>query len=67
MPVFALSCPQCGHESQTLVMAGTRMPEVWVCGRCGSEQVQPKPDQPAVAHPWEGTGGYRRVCPCCGL
>jgi len=66
MPVLTLSCPQCGHSSHTLVMAGTRLPEIWVCGRCGSEEVKPKADEPALEHPWDGTGRLRPVCACCG-
>ena len=64
MPVLTLKCPQCGHEFQGLVLAGTREPEVWVCSKCGSEKAQVVPDNEPAPHPWEGEHGIG-LCPCC--
>ena len=47
-------------------MTGARMPEIWVCGKCGSEDVKPVAGEPTREHPWDGTGRLRPVCACCG-
>jgi ribosomal protein S27AE len=68
MPVLTLACPRCGHEAHSLMMAGTRPPEIWVCGKCGSQEVAPKADAPEQEHPWESAGkSHHGGCPCCGL
>lgn len=67
MPVLSLECQDCGHTFLSLVMAGTKPPETWVCSQCSSESVVQKPAPPAQAHPWDGSGTYRNACPCCGF
>lgn len=64
MPVLTLQCPECGHVFQGLVLAGTRMPEVWACSRCGGEQAHPLADAQPAPHPWDGPHGIG-LCPCC--
>lgn len=64
MPVLVLECPKCGHEFRSVVLAGTRRPEVWVCGECGSREAALKPNAPTLEHPWEKPHG--KGCPCCG-
>ena len=71
MPVLSLTCPDCGHQSRSLVMAGTKTPDVFECATCGSARVEPKgqaaADAGGQAHPWEPTqAGHRGGCPCCG-
>ncbi|WP_088318962.1 zinc ribbon domain-containing protein [Kineosporia sp. R_H_3] len=41
MPVWELVCPDCGHTFRSLVMAGARVPAVWVCSACGSRRAGP--------------------------
>lgn len=62
MPVWELSCPDCGHRFRSLVMAGARVPAVWVCGRCGSRNVRPQ----AVHEedPFSGRSGTTCGCGC---
>jgi DNA-directed RNA polymerase subunit RPC12/RpoP len=67
MPVVTLQCPQCRHEFLSLVLDGTRPPEIWQCSKCGSEKAGPKADAPPLPHPWESSQRYRNACPCCGL
>jgi hypothetical protein len=64
MPVYALTCPKCGHEYCSMVLEGTRPPAVWECSECGSKEVIVKPGAPVVAHPW-GRREYHGGCPCC--
>ena len=64
MPVYVLRCPDCGHEFRSLVLAGTRPPEVWHCSQCGVDNAAPKKDEPLAEHPWEKRHG--RGCLCCG-
>jgi transcription elongation factor Elf1 len=42
MPVWELTCPDCGHQFRSLVMAGARVPQVWVCSACGSRRAHPR-------------------------
>jgi hypothetical protein len=72
MPVLALRCPDCGHEFRSLVLAGTRMPEIWDCSQCGGERAAPVAGAPQAVHPWEQTrqqdpSEHRPVygCMCC--
>ncbi len=67
MPVYALSCPDCGHEFRSLVLLGTRVPQVWTCSKCGGDSAAPK-DAPPTEHPWERPreGGHGYGCLCCG-
>jgi hypothetical protein len=62
MPVYVLSCPDCGHVAQTLVLEGCRMPSEWLCGRCASRRMQPA--AACEPHPWEASHGSG--CLCCG-
>ena len=41
MAIWTLSCPACGHHFRSLVMEGTRVPQVWVCSACGSRDAAP--------------------------
>jgi ribosomal protein L37AE/L43A len=68
MPVYVLRCPDCQHEFRSLVLAGTRSPEVWSCSKCGSSHAAPKADEPATEHPWERAAekGHAYGCLCCG-
>ncbi len=67
MPVLALECPDCGHQFLSLVMAGTKPPDVWVCSQCASQAVMPKAMPITHGHPWDGSGTYRSTCPCCSF
>lgn len=67
MPVLLLECPDCQHQYRSLVLAGTRSPQVWVCSKCGSEAVAPKVGNCPSEHPWESSNPYQSACPCCGL
>jgi hypothetical protein len=62
MPVLQVRCPDCGHEFRSLVMDGTKVPEVWVCSACGSRRAQPHDQHSQTAHPWAGGPPDR----CCG-
>jgi DNA-directed RNA polymerase subunit RPC12/RpoP len=63
MPVLQLSCPDCGNAFRSLVMEGTKVPEVWVCSRCGSRRAAPRESNEHTHHPWaDGTPS----CACCG-
>ena len=64
MPVYALACPNCGHEYCGMVLDGTRPPPVWECSECGSDQVVVKTGAPVRAHPWEQRE-YHSACLCC--
>lgn len=61
MPVVELRCPDCGHEFRSLVMEGTKTPEVWVCSQCTSRRAEPVHTHPD-GHPW--AGGSADLC--CG-
>jgi transcription elongation factor Elf1 len=41
MAIWTLSCPSCGHHFRSLVMEGTKVPQVWVCSACGSREAAP--------------------------
>ena len=62
MPVLQLRCPDCGHQFQSLVIEGTKVPSVWVCSQCGSREAQPVGTVDHIRHPWV-TGC---VDGCCG-
>lgn len=64
MPIYQIDCPDCGHTFSGMVFAGTREPEIWVCGRCGSEKARPREDASIRTHPLEVAHGAG--CPCCG-
>jgi hypothetical protein len=65
MPVYVLQCPACGHEFRSMVLEGTRPPQLWECGRCGGLDVAFKEDAPVIEHLWERRG-FRAACACCG-
>ncbi len=69
MPVLTLQCPDCRHEFLSLVMEGTRPPEIWECSKCGGDRAAPKPGAPALPHPWDSSSPHRysSMCPCCRL
>lgn len=60
MAVWVLACPSCGHEFPSLVLAGTRVPSVWVCGKCGSRDAQPR----TVIEDDPLTSGHGPGCAC---
>lgn len=62
MPVFVVSCPDCGHVARTLVLEGCRMPGEWVCSKCNGRRARPDLQQ-IEKHPWEGAHGSG--CLCC--
>jgi hypothetical protein len=62
MPVLELRCPDCGHGFRSLVMDGTKVPEVWVCSACGGRRAQPHDGPSRIAHPWADGPPDR----CCG-
>jgi predicted nucleic acid-binding Zn ribbon protein len=64
MPIYLLKCPDCGHEFQSLVLNGARIPEIWVCSECGSRAVKPIAERSSDFHPLEKPHG--KGCPCCG-
>lgn len=63
MPVLQLACPDCGNEFRSLVMEGAKVPEVWVCSKCGSRRAEPHGFDEQTKHPW--TDGSVS-CSCCG-
>lgn len=65
MPVYVVACSECGHRYQALVLAGTRLPEVWTCSKCGSERAKPEAVGTDAAHPLEAPHGSG--CACCGF
>ncbi|HCL61086.1 MAG TPA: hypothetical protein DIC31_01175 [Rhizobiales bacterium] len=64
MPVYTITCPDCGHVSKSLVLNGTRTPKEWTCSKCGGRRACPDPDKVPELHPWET--GHPTGCPCCG-
>ncbi len=63
MPVLQLSCPDCGNAFRSLVIEGAKVPEVWICSRCGSRRAAPRESDEQVHHPWaDGSPS----CSCCG-
>ncbi len=64
MPILTVKCPQCGHEFQGLVLAGTQQPKIWVCSKCGSNKAEIMPEKKPIPHPWEAGHG-NGLCPCC--
>lgn len=52
MPVYTIACPDCGHESKSLVLKGTRLPAEWTCSGCGSHRARPDPNKVPEPHPW---------------
>jgi hypothetical protein len=68
MPVYALRCPDCGHEFRTLILAGTNPPAIWYCSQCGGDRAAPRDDVPLAEHPWERQqeGRHSYGCFCCG-
>ena len=63
MPIYQILCPDCGHGFSGMVFAGTRVPEKWVCSRCGKDQAHPRKDYRPIPHPLESAHGAG--CPCC--
>jgi hypothetical protein len=64
MPVYSIVCPDCGHTSKSLVLAGCRMPSEWACSSCNGRRAQPHMQQVLEPHPWES--GHGAGCLCCG-
>ena len=64
MPVYLLKCPDCGHEFQSLVLNGAKIPEIWICSDCGSRAAQPIGERASDFHPLENK--HVKGCPCCG-
>lgn len=76
MPVLTLKCPQCAHEFKEMTFSGAKLPDVWICGACGSDKANLKPGTAMQPHPWDaatetdGNGRSVRLrhpssCPCC--
>jgi DNA-directed RNA polymerase subunit RPC12/RpoP len=63
MPVLRIACLDCGNAFPSLVMKGTKVPEVWVCSRCGRRRAQPLVAAEQTHHPWADGDP---ACPCCG-
>lgn len=64
MPVYQLHCPNCEHRFTGMVFQGARLPELWICPQCNSENAQRVESCPPMAHPLEASHGSG--CPCCG-
>jgi DNA-directed RNA polymerase subunit RPC12/RpoP len=64
MPILTIQCPECNHEFQGFVLAGTRPPEIWVCSQCGSRNAEVIQNKEPIPHPWESEDGHG-LCPCC--
>ncbi len=62
MPVLRIVCPDCGHQYHSLVVAGARVPAVWVCPECSGRRAEIAETIPDGGHPWAG----RSMDACCG-
>lgn len=52
MAVLSIVCPDCGHGYRSLVVEGTKVPEVWTCSRCGGDKAAPEGKDEISGHPW---------------
>ncbi len=62
MPVLRVACPDCHHEYRSLVVAGGRVPTVWVCPECSGRSAEVVEELAEGHHPWSGTS----MDNCCG-
>lgn len=61
MPVYVMSCPECGRATRTLVLDGCRTPAEWFCSQCKSQHPWPQSSL-TESHPWET---QTAACLCC--
>jgi hypothetical protein len=54
MAVLLIECGDCRHRYRSLVVEGTRPPQVWMCSSCGSDRAAPLGRVDAAGHPWAG-------------
>jgi hypothetical protein len=67
MPIYVVECPDCGHRFESLVLAGTKPPDVWHCSSCGGIRALPRPDTEPRPHPMEiDPDGRRSIACACG-
>jgi DNA-directed RNA polymerase subunit RPC12/RpoP len=62
VPVLEIACPDCGHRSRSLVLAGAPIPSTWVCSACGGRSAEPVGEVEDTHHPWACDGMHG----CCG-
>lgn len=62
MPVLSIVCPDCRHEYRSLVVAGARVPTVWVCPECSGRRAKVAEVLPDAHHPWSRPS----MDSCCG-
>ena len=62
MPVLSIVCPDCRHEYRSLVVAGARVPTVWVCPDCSGRRAEVAEVIHEADHPWSGSS----MDACCG-
>ena len=60
--MLSIVCPDCRHEYRSLVVAGARVPAVWVCPECSGRRARIAEELPEADHPWSGTS----MDGCCG-
>lgn len=62
MPVLRIVCPDCRNEYPSLVVAGARVPTVWVCPECSGRRARVAEVLNEANHPWSG----ETMDDCCG-
>ena len=55
MSVLRIACPDCGAEYRSLVVAGAKVPPVWVCPECSGRRAKVAEVLCDSNHPWAGT------------
>lgn len=62
MPVLRIVCPDCRNEYRSLVVAGAKVPTVWVCPECSGRGARVAEVLHGTNHPWSGES----MDECCG-
>lgn len=62
MAVLRIACPDCGSEYRSLVVAGAKVPTVWVCSECSGRRARVAEVLHDSNHPWSG----KSMDDCCG-